>query len=164
MPRYRNKDGSPRASPRQKLATDLILSGKAKSLKDAAKKAGYPPATAGNATVAVFRTPGVKGYLKKLDDISKKRFGSSIQDKVMNVFFEALDATRLYGKDAIEHPDHAIRVQAADRFAKFFGWENYGVGDESKRFNQFNFFNVDPNKQKAFHDNLKRMIKKAYSW
>ena len=133
-------------------------------MKSAAEKVGYSPSTVNNAGVAVFKTPGVRAYLNKLDQESRKKFGLSIQDKVMNTFFEALDANKLHGvKRFKEYPDHPTRIVAADRFTRFLGWEDAGIQDESKRFNQFNFFNVDPNKQKQFHSNLKNMIRKAYA-
>ena len=147
---------------KQKLATDLVLSGKAKSVPDAMRKAGYSKAAVHNATAAFVRSQGVGVYLKSLDEKSREKFGMCIQDKVMNVYYEGLEATKLFGKDAVEHPDHKTRIEAADRMANFFGWNKLGIEDESKQYNQFNFFNVKPEAQQKFNENLKDFIKKSY--
>lgn len=146
---------------KQKLATDMILSGKAVSVPDAMRKAGYSDSSAHNATKVFTRSQGVDIYLKSLDALSRKKFGMSIQDKVMNVYYEGLEATKLFGKEGIEHADHPTRILAADRMAGFFGWNKVGVEDETKQFNQFNFFNVKQDKQKEFQSNLKEFLKKS---
>lgn len=147
---------------KQKLATDLLLSGKASSVPDAMRQAKYSPSSVNNSGKVFVRSQGVEVYLKSLDEKSREKFGMSIQDKVMNVYYEGLEATKLFGKEAIEHPDHPTRISAADRMASFFGWQKLGIEDESKQYNQFNFFNVKPEKQKLFQENLKSFIKKSY--
>ena len=158
----KRREGRPVPTPRQKLTTDLILSGKAKSVPDAMRQAKYSDSSVHNATKVFVRSKGVEAYLNSLDEKSREKFGMSIQDKVMNVYYEGLEATKLFGKRAVEYPDHPTRISAADRMAKFFGWETSGIEDEGKQFNQFNFFDVKPEKQKEFQDNLKKFIKKSY--
>ena len=146
---------------KQRMAIDLILSGKAKTLTDALRQAGYSKNSVKVPKQILFNRKGVQVYLAHLDDKSRKLFKKSIQDKVMDTYFEGLDATSLHGKDAVEHPDYTTRVNTADRFSKFFGWERGLKEDDGSKYNQFNFFNVDPEKQKQFHENLKKFIKKT---
>ncbi len=154
--------GSSKPTAKNKLAVDLLISGNAKGKEDALRKAGYTEGSVTNAS-HIFKQVGVLNYLKSLDQASREKFGKSIQDKVMGTYFDALDATKLYGKEAIEHPDYRVRIESADRFTKFFGWELVEPTEEGKQFNQFNFFNVNPNKQRQFHENLKSFLKKSYS-
>lgn len=171
VPKKVARDGSQRGvvkqpTPKQKLAVDLLVSGRAKNLSDAARKAGYSENSALDATRMIVKSSGVQVYLEKLDAISKEKFGLSIADKVMNTYFEALDATKLYGKNAEEHADTPSRIAAADRLSRFLGWEASKLADpneDGKEYNQFNFFNVNPEKQKLFHENLKSFIKKSYN-
>jgi hypothetical protein len=133
--------GSGETTAKNKLAVDLLISGQAKSKKDAIRKAGYSQGSVGDAS-RIFKQVGIVKYLQTLDTKAKEKFGLSIQDKVMSTYFEALDATKLYGKEAVEHPDFGIRIASADRFTKFFGWMSIEPTDDSKQFNQFNFFNA----------------------
>ena len=162
MTNYKNSKGEQEPSPRGKRAIGLILSGEAKSMAAAARKAGYAPSTSRVAAKDVFKTKGVIAYLKRLNAESQKKFGLVLQDKVMKTYFEGLDATKLYGKNAIKHPDFRVRIEAADRFAKFFRWVEGGFENPAGKFNQFNFFNVDPAKQKQFHENLRQMVRRSY--
>ncbi len=147
--------------PKQKLAVDLLLSGRATTPTQAVRMARYKETVVRNAETHVMRSKGVALYLKNLDDACRKKYGMSLQDKTMNVYYEALDSTKLFGKEAIDHPDHPTILQAADRMAKFFGWEKGDIDDDSKQYNQFNFFNVKPEQQAKFQDNLKNLIKKS---
>lgn len=162
-----NKDGHmqgivTKPKPQQKLAVDLILSGKAKSLRDAARQAGYKKDSVHNVHRAITHAVGVRVYLAKLDQKAKEKFGMSLPDKVADTFFKGLNATKLYGKDAVKHVDYATRLQYADRFARFFKWETTGIEDGKSEYNQFNFFQAKPEDQEKFHANLKSFIKRSY--
>jgi hypothetical protein len=158
-PRRSNRRGEP--TDMQRMAVNLIVSGQAKSVHQAMKKAGYSKHSAMHKKQDFIMRHGVQTYLRRLDDRARMKWGMAVQDKIMDTYAEALDATKLYGKKAIEHPDHSVRIQAADRFSRFFKWTEEGIDDDKKQFNQFNFFNANPEQQKKFHDNLKHFIKES---
>jgi hypothetical protein len=148
--------------PKQKLMVDLKLSGRAETITDAARQAGYRDSSLHNVHI-LTQSVGVRTYLATIDKKSRKRFGMTLPDKVMNTYFEALDATKLYGKNAVEHPDHKVRIEAADRYAGFFKWKETGIEDKKNEYNQFNFFQTKAEDQEKFHANLKSFIKKSYN-
>ena len=152
--------GSGSYTAKQKMAVDAIISGKAKSKMGAMRIAGYSKSSTNDAVTRLFNGGGIKKYLAELDRKSREKFGLTIQDKVMETYLNGLDATKLYGKKAKEHPDHLARIAYADRFSKFFGWEKTGIEDKANEYNQFNFFQVKPEDQKKFHTNLKEFINK----
>ena len=157
LKKYRNEQ---MATPMQKKAVDLILSGKAKSLHQAMKMAGYSDGTAKTPSKNLVRQKGVQLYLSRANNKAMERWNESIQDKVMDVYTDGLDATRLYGKNAVEHPDHMTRLQFADRFSRFFGWEKT-IDDDAKKFNQFNFFNVSKEDRDKYKERLKEFLKNS---
>ena len=100
-------------TPLQKMAVDNILSGKFKTKKAAMLDAGYSEPVSGNPSQQLAHRKGVQAYLKSLGGKAISKWGMPIEDKVMDVYMEGLDATRLYGKDAIEHPDWGARKSFA---------------------------------------------------
>src|SRR3990167_4824318 len=129
-------------TPLQKRGVDNILSGKYKTYAHALRDAGYAPSVAAHAEDKFFKAKGVQLYLKTLSKVAKKRWSVSLPDKVALTYLDGLEATKLYGKNAVEHPDHAVRLSYADRFAEFFGWRR-GEAVGSVKNQQFNFFSVD---------------------
>jgi len=154
QPKFHNSD----ITFKQKKAVDLLLSGQATSRTDAMRKAGYKKGSYNKPRYALDQRKGVQLYLKTPDAKSRKLFKVSLEDKVMNTFFEGMDAEKLYGKDAIRAPDYSVRIAAADRFAKFFGWDR-GIPEDRGQYNQFNFFNVPKEKQQQYHERLKMFLK-----
>src|SRR3989344_352371 len=104
---------------RQKKAIDgIVFDGKSKfqAMKDAGYShncAKYPKHILGNAK-------GVREYLQTLNKTCVNRFSMTLENKVMQVYLDGLDAQQLtkYG----EYPDHKVRLAFADRFARFFNW------------------------------------------
>jgi len=164
MTKYKRK-----TTPMQKRAIDNILSGKFKTvggktnLGKAMLAAGYTPSSARVPANLPKRT-GVQLYLKRIEKRAKKKLGIPLRDKVMDTYLEGLRATKLYGKEAKEHPDYLARKAYADQFAEFFGWiDKHKSGSGAvPAFNQFNFFSVDEKKRQKFNDSFKSFLKRYY--
>ena len=146
----------------QKKAVDNIISGKFKTIKASMTDAGYSDVSAEQPSRALAETRGVEIYLASLSAKAKKRWDSSLEDKVMDTYMDGLDATKLFGKDGIEHPDWMARKSFADRFSEFFGWVSKNQGPSTPQFNQYNFFSMPAEKRKAFNDNFKGFLKRYY--
>lgn len=145
-------------TPRGKRAVDNWLSGKFKTKKDALLEAGYSQSTASTNAHNVFQTQGIQLYLKTLSKISKHRTGLSLPDKVAMVYLDGLEATKLYGKNAIEAPDWQARKAFADKFSEFFGWSHPQFAPGSK-FQQFNFFATPVEERQSFNDDFKVFLR-----
>lgn len=145
---------------KQKRAVDNILSGKFKSKKAAMVEAGYSELVASDPKKKLVDTKGVNTYIKQLDLQARERWNKSIREKVMDVYADGLDATKLYGKQGLEHPDHMTRKAFADRLAEFFGWDH--SGDQLGRpaqYQQFNFFSVDDKRRSKFNEKFKEFVR-----
>jgi len=151
-----------KVTEKQRRAVDNIVTGKFKTAPPAMRDAGYTLESSKEPDKNLFSRRGVELYLKTLSKVCKNRFNLSLQDKVMTTYLDGLEATKLYGKNAIEHPDTMARIASADRFAEFFGWKRGVVPTASQQFNQFNFFSIDQEEQKRFNDNFKNMLGKYY--
>lgn len=145
----------------QRQAIDNVISGKYKHVAPAMRDAGYSKESSLTPRHALFERKGVQVYLRKLDKKSQKRFAMSLPEKVMDVYLDGLEATKLSGKKAIEHPDHPTRMSAADRFAKFFEWVKEPTATGGK-YAQFNFFSLAENKRKQFDEKFKDFLKRFY--
>jgi len=143
-------------TPMQKRGVDNVLSGKYKFVAPALRAAGYSNFTAGRSQENFFKAKGVEVYLKALSKVAKKRWNVSLPDKVALTYLDGLESTRLYGKDAIEHPDNMARLAFADRFAQFFGWTRE---TPMGKLQQFNFFSVDEKTKHDFNENFKVFLK-----
>lgn len=148
---------------KQIQTVDNIVSGKFKKLAPAMRDGGYSQSSSLSSQNAFLKRRGVELYLKTLSKLCKRRFNLSLQDKVMTTYLDGLEATKLFGKDAIEHPDHLTRMSAADRFAEFFGWKRGFMPVAGQQFNTFNFFSVEQEEQKKFNDNFKNMLGQFYN-
>jgi len=145
-------------TPMQKRGVDNILSGKYKTMAPALRDAGYANSVADAPRANFFNLKGVQLYLKTLSKVAKKRWSLSLPDKVAMTYLDGLEATKLMGKNAIEHPDFAVRLTYADRFAEFFGWKNQQPAPGSK-LQQFNFFSVPEEDRKDFNERFKIFLK-----
>ena len=142
----------------QKQGVDNILSGKYRNFAPALRDAGYTKSVANAPGHNFFNAQGVQLYLKTLSKVAKKRWNVSLPDKVALTYLDGLEATKLAGKDAIEHPDFATRLTYADRFAEFFGWrQDKPMGNIKNQ--QFNFFSVDEKERQDFNENFKTFLK-----
>lgn len=146
----------------EKLVNNLI-SGEYKTKEGAAIAAGYSPNTArdGKSINKVLKSEAVEIYLKKLDKMARARFKSSLHDKVMETYLDGLEATKLFGKDAIEHPDYMARKAFADKFAEFFGWTK-GTPQGGGSQNQFNFFMFKKEEREDFNQQFEGFLRKFY--
>lgn len=148
----------------QKRAVENILSGRFKSRAAAMRDAGYSKTTSHRPTEKLARSKGVQAYLEQLGGEAMKRWNMSIQDKVMSTYLDGLEATKLVGKNAVEHPDYIARKMFADSFANFFGWQRTGIAMPGGGIqnNQFNFFSLpEPDKQE-FNETFKRFLGEYY--
>ena len=142
----------------QKRGVDNLLSGKYNKIKPALIDAGFSNRTVANPRENFFKAKGVEVYLKTLSKVAKKRWSMSLGDKVAMTYLDGLEATKLFGKDAIEHPDFMARKAFADSFAKFFGWSHEQLTPGSK-FQQFNFFSTAENEKRNFNDSFRVFLK-----
>src|SRR3990167_6525182 len=156
------KGGGDKPTPMQRQAVDGVLSGKFKKVRQAMRDAGYTEASVHNADRVIGKAKGVEAYLRELGGEAMKRWHMSIQEKVMSVYMDGLDAKKLYGKDAIEYPDHLARKAFADRFAEFFGWVQTAQLSPGSRIQQFNFFGIADEKRKEFNTNFNKFLDRYY--
>lgn len=150
-----------KTTDKQRQAIDNIITGKHDKLAPAMRDAGYGKGASRNPGRNLLDRRGVQIYLQKLDKIAQERWNKALPDKVMEVYLDGLSATKLVGKESVEHSDHPTRMNAADRFAKFFGW----MGDVAPagRYQQFNFFSVSEERRQTFNEGFKKLLKQFYS-
>ena len=145
-------------TPLQKRGADNILSGKYKTYAPALRDAGYAPSVAAHAEEKFFKARGVQLYLKTLSKVAKKRWSLSLPDKIAMGYLDGIEATKLFGKNAIEHPDYIARLSYLDRFAEFFGWrKGEAVGNIKNQ--QFNFFSINEEDRRDFNASFKEFLK-----
>ena len=145
----------------QERAVTNVISGEYKTKRDALRAAGYSETTVQHRAANVLGGKGIQSYLKKLNRQSRAKFGVALPDKVAMTYMEGLEATKLFGKDAVEHPDWQARKQFADSFAEFFGWKQPQLPVGSQ-INQFNFFSIPEAKRQVFNDKFKQFLGKFY--
>ena len=152
--------------PRPERLVDNIISGEYKTREGAAIAAGYSPTSARHGLAKkILESEAVQVYLKKIDKVSREKYHSSIQDSVMNTYFEGLKATKLFGKDGIEHPDWLARKSFADKFAEFFGWSTpFGSPNLHPQGNQqFNFFMFSKEEKRDFNSSFEGFLRQFYA-
>ena len=148
----------PATTDRQKRGVKNILSGKFKNKKEALMAAGYSDSVARKPADFV-RSPSVQKYLQLLDVESRKKFnGQGIEDKVIEVYTEGLSATKLFGKNAKEHPDWLARKAFADKIGGMLGigGSDQGGGDNN---NQYNFFMFGKEEKEEFNEAFGEFVK-----
>ena len=84
-------------------------------------------------------------------------------EKTVDVYMDGLKATKLYGKDAVSHPDYAVRKAYADKLVEFMGWRNSPVSSEAVgNKTQINNFFVTPKaEQENFNRGFKQFMRKV---
>ena len=145
---------------KQKRAVENILSGRFNSKKAALLDAHYSKKSSENAKL-MLEKKGVKQYLAALGNNAKKRWNMEIEDKLLNVYMDGLDAEKPYGKDAQLHADHPTRLKFADRLSEFFGWRDQEgkAPVSSPKMNQFNFFSTPKEEREAFDEKLIKFLR-----
>lgn len=151
----------PEPTKRQVRAVNNIISGEYKTKADALRAAGYSEKSATHQSATLFKNKGIQTYLRKLNRQSRAKFGVALPDKVAMTYLEGLEATKLFGKDAVEHPDWQARKQFADSFAEFFGWKQPQLPSASVN-QQFNFFSIPEKDKERFNNNFKSFLGKYY--
>jgi len=133
---------------RQKRATDNIMSGEFETEKDALVDAGYSESIAEKPYI-VKNSEGVAQYLQTFDAKAQVKFGVSLRSKVQDVLLDGLQATKLYGKDAISHPDYNSRLSYTKVISEMLGiLESKDKGGKT----QVNFFMFDDKQRKNFNN------------
>ncbi len=175
----RVKPGKIMIPPKAKRLADNLLVGKPSG--QAIKQAGYKVGRQ-RQLKRVMETKGVQHYLKRINqelelenakfekDPTKKhkyievRSGESILPRlVIKTYAEGLNATKLYGKNAIAHPDYKTRLLFADRLAEFFVWRKPDEGAPAPaNYNQFNFFSAPQQDREKFGAEFKRFLELFY--
>ena len=107
---------------RQKRAIDNILSGGFKTIASAMREAGYSIRSSHNPKHILANRRGVQNYIQSLPNTARKRWGITLQEKVLDVYLDGLDAIKLHGKEGNEHPDYIIRLDYANKISEFIGW------------------------------------------
>ena len=148
-------------TPMQKAAVDNLLSGEYKAVAPAMRDAGYSKSSSLQSHKALIGRRGVQNYIKTLSAKAQKRWNTTIEDKVLDTYLDGLEATKLYGKNAIPHPDFMARKAFADRFAGFFGWVREG-GLPTGSYQQINFFEVAREERRQFNENFKGFLRDFY--
>ena len=146
-------------TPKQKLAVDNILSGRFKTKTAALQDAGYSDRVSRRPAETLGRARGVQIYLKTLDERSRKKFTMDIREKMMDVYFEGISATKLVRGSRSrykEWPDWMARKAFVDRLAEFVGWLQPAAPPSGHT--QYNFFMVDEAKRAEFNEKFKSFI------
>ena len=148
---------------KQALVVNNILSGKYKSKAQAMKAAGYSEHSSDNPKHILSGRKGIESYLETINQTSVNRFKMPLKNKVMEVFLDGLEANKYYEKSGIEYPDHKLRGEFADRFARFFSWIEGSSESKVNKMQQFNFFNAVPEaEQEKFNGRFKGFLKDYY--
>lgn len=156
MKKINKYDVSP--TKKQVMAVDNLLSNKFKTKSAAIQAAGLSPKYCSSDFMGKV---GVQLYLRKIGKSFKNRYGKSLPYKVMETYADGLQATKLYGKDGIEHPDYSVRKSYADAFSEFFGWKHQSVPAGTK-IQQNNFFSVPKIEQEKFNSDFKDFLRRFY--
>lgn len=147
------------ATEKQRAVIDGYLKGL--PWTEALRAAGYNRSSALHYSKKEFlNSKGVQRYISQMDKHAQKRFGDSLPDKVMEVYFDGLEATKAVkvGQQTEEVPDWSARKSFADKFSEFFGWSREQVPTETQ--NQYNFFSVPKSEQEAFNQKFKEFLRK----
>lgn len=107
---------------KQREAVNNVLSGEYKSIAKAMRAAGYSEKSSYNPKHTLANRKGVQNYIGSLSDSAQKRWNMSLDEKVMDVYLDGLDATKLHGKKGVEYPDYKMRLEYANKVAEFLSW------------------------------------------
>ena len=154
------KQNKVKPTERQVKAVNLILAGKKPTV--AMREAGFSPKTSKAPSQKLVASRGVQEYLKKFDKATRQKFGMNLGDKLVDVYTNGLSATKLTGKDAIEHDDFPTQYLFANKLSEFLGWTK-SIETPSQNNSQYNFFNITSQERSDFNQKLKKFIKENYS-
>lgn len=149
-----------RVKPTEKQikAINGVLAGKKPT--QALTEAGYSPKTSSHVKQNFFHCRGVIQYLAKMDKESLRKFKMHTGEKLIDVYLNGLEATKLHGRNAIEHPDWLARKAFADKLAEFMSWTKE---DKVQTFNnQYNFFSVPLNEREDFNVKFSQFVRDYY--
>lgn len=145
---------------RQKTAVQAFLDGH--KWAEALRLAGYSHKTALHLTKKDFiKSRGAQAYFKQLGDKAMKRFGISLPDKIMQGYFDGIEAMKVVATGGIarEYPDLVTRKTYLDRFAEFFGWTKHKLS-RVDQYNAYNFFSgVGEQERNNFNEKFKAFLK-----
>lgn len=137
---------------RQKKAIDNIASGRFSDTREAMIDAGY---TKGSAIPNnLMKSSVVQDYINKFEYKAKMKFRMGLDDKLMEVYLEGLDA-KTTGKFGGE-TDHKTRKEFADTISKMKG---YIQNNDSEKKTQVNFFQFNKQDQEDFNKEFIRFLK-----
>ena len=149
-----------RVKPTEKQikAINGVLVGKkpAQALTDA----GYSSKTSSHFKQNFFQSQGVTQYLAKMNKVSLQKFKMNLDDKLIDVYLSGLEATKLHGRNAIEHPDWLARKAFADKLSEFMGWTKEDKFQTAN--NQFNFFSFPEEEKRDFNAEFVKFVKNYY--
>lgn len=131
----------------QKRAVDNIMSGEYKSKSAAMIAAGYSKRVSRTPS-QVISSPGVQEYLKNFEQKAVVRFGMSLDQKIMDVYLDGLDADRPLGNLGDIMPDHKVRKDFADTIQESRGM----MKSKAKGGQVFNFFMFDKESRSTFNE------------
>lgn len=149
-----------KTSELQKKAVNGIIEGKPAG--QAMVDAGYSKVTASHPQQNLVARAGVQAYLEKFDEVSRRKFGMNLQEKLIETFTDGLEATKLFGKNAVKHEDHSTRFVYASKLSELLGWSK-SVEVPNQQNTQYNFFAVGEEEQNIFSEKLKDFLKKSYA-
>jgi len=132
---------------KQIKAINGVLAGK--NLSQAMTGAGYSRKTTSHVKQNFIKSRGVAQYLAKMDKESQMRFNMNLEDKLVSVYVSGLEATKLHGRNAIEHPDWLTRKAFADKIGGMLGMGNRDQEDTTN--NQYNFFMFKKEEKEEFN-------------
>lgn len=144
--------GKDKISEPQQQGVINLLSGDFDNPQKALKAAGY---TNKMGYKRFIKQKGVQNFLKFLDAKSIKLYGTSVIEKVMSVYTEALAADKIVGRLDQVVPDHKIRIEVATKIAEIMNIKPVAqvappTGPTTNI--QYNYFSTDRSKQKAFNE------------
>ena len=143
-----------KTTPLQKKGVDNIMSGNYKSKKDAIKAAGMSDTTAHNPQLFV-KQKGVQAYLKTFEQKAVVKFGMSLDEKIMDVYLDGLDADKPLGKHGEVIQDHKMRKEFADTIQESRGMMKSKQGGAQINY----FFMFDKESRSQFNDAFSEYVR-----
>ena len=162
MASKRKKKAEREITLKQMRGVQNIVSGEYPSKAKALQAAGYSAKSGNSMNPKRFlQQDGVKKYIRSLNKESRKIFGKSIEKKVVEIYVAGMGATKLFGKDAIEHPDWVARKAFADNMASMLGMKGETAPQKGNQYNFFMFNQTERDEfNSAFGDFVKGYFKK----
>ena len=143
---------------KQSKAINGVLTGKKPT--QAMTEAGYSPKTASHARQNFFQSRGVAKYLAEMDKKSRELFKMNLGDKLVEVYLKGLEASKLHGRNAVEHPDYLTQLAYADKISELVGWTKE---EKTQIFNnQYNFFSFPQEERGGFNKAFDRFMRNYY--